>query len=298
MSDFLRTSGLLIVITGPTASGKTGLALSLAERYGGEIVCADSRTIYRGMDIGTAKPTPDQQRRVRHHLIDIVGPGERCSVVDFQQLAFKAINDIRRRGRVPFLVGGTGLYVDAVMLDYSFSPRQPGSTAERTQWEACSVEELQLMIKERHLLLPENKNNRRHLLGVLERGKANPSRRSVPDSHTAVVSIATDDTTLSQRIVMRTDDMFRRGVIDEAQRLALIYGWDSTAMTGNGYPILKRLLHDEIDEREAKTLFCLRDRQLVKKQRTWLRRHRWLQWRSLYDAEHYLDSTLRSSVVR
>src|SRR5688572_28689890 len=99
----MATSDQLIVITGPTASGKTALAIELAERYDGEIICADSRTVYRGMDIGTAKPTAEQQNRVKHHVLDVVSPDERYTASMFQEQARAAISDIRSRGKVPFL---------------------------------------------------------------------------------------------------------------------------------------------------------------------------------------------------
>lgn len=110
-----------IVIVGPTGSGKTGIAIELAEELLGEIVSADSRAIYKGMDIGTAKPTREERERVRHYGIDLVEPDERFTAVDFKKYATAKIADIRGRGKVPFLVGGTGLYVDSVIYDYSFS---------------------------------------------------------------------------------------------------------------------------------------------------------------------------------
>lgn len=117
----VRVEKPLIVITGPTASGKTSAAINLAKKYNGEIICADSRTIYRGMDIGTAKPTSEDQTLVPHHGLDLVEPGERFTVADFKEFADKKIADIRARGKVPFLVGGTGLYVDAIIYRYNFS---------------------------------------------------------------------------------------------------------------------------------------------------------------------------------
>ncbi|MER3461077.1 MAG: tRNA (adenosine(37)-N6)-dimethylallyltransferase MiaA, partial [candidate division GAL15 bacterium] len=105
----------LVVVVGPTAVGKSTAAVELAERLGGEVVCADSRTVYRGMDIGTAKPTPAMRARVPHHLLDVVDPTEVFTVWEFQRLASEAIAQIRARGRVPLLVGGTGLYVRAVV---------------------------------------------------------------------------------------------------------------------------------------------------------------------------------------
>ena len=115
----------LVVIVGPTASGKTGLAIELAEKYNGEIICADSRTIYRGMDIGTAKPTLKERQGVVHWGLDLVEPGEAFSAADFKAYADDKIANIRSREKVPFLVGGTGLYIDAVIFNYQF-----GTTAD------------------------------------------------------------------------------------------------------------------------------------------------------------------------
>ena len=151
----------LIVITGPTGSGKTGLAIELAEKWGGEIVCADSRTVYKGMDIGTAKPTIEERARVPHHLLDIIEPNERFTVHDFQQFARKAIVEIRTRGHIPFLVGGTGLYIDSVVLDYEF----PEDDAELREYLSVkSIGELHSMIKSQHIAIPQNDQNKRHLV--------------------------------------------------------------------------------------------------------------------------------------
>ena len=111
----------VIVIVGPTGSGKTGLAIDLALRAQGEVISADSRAIYRGMDIGTAKPTQEEMRGVRHWGLDLVEPGERFTVADFKEYALGAIEDIRARGRLPIIAGGTGLYVDAIVYDYQFN---------------------------------------------------------------------------------------------------------------------------------------------------------------------------------
>ena len=113
----------LVVITGPTASGKSDLAVEIAELCDGEIICADSRTVYRNMDIGTAKPTTEMLSRVPHWGIDIVSPGDYFSVADFKNYAVEKIKDIRQRGKTPFLVGGTGLYIDSVIFDFSFGFR-------------------------------------------------------------------------------------------------------------------------------------------------------------------------------
>lgn len=278
----------LIVITGPTASGKTGLALELAERYGGEIICADSRTIYKGMDIGTAKPTREEQARVPHHLLDVVEPGDTFTAKDFQTRADEAIKDIRFRGKVPFLVGGTGLYVDAVALEYQW----PKQAADREQFEAYTNAELLAMLKKQHIALPVNTANRRHLINALVRDGEAGESLSAPRETTHVVAIATDKAILEARIRDRAREMFEGGVIEEASRLAERYGWDSEAMTSNIYPIVRRVIEGELTEAEAAELFIIRDRQLAKRQVTWLKRHDFIQWLPLEDAGPYIETIL------
>src|SRR5687767_5549731 len=117
----MATKGPLVVIVGETASGKTALAVKLAQQFNGEIIAADSRTIYKEMNIGTAKPSPEERKAVPHHLIDILYPNERFTVADFQRLANETITDILSRGKLPLLVGGSGLYIDSVIFNYSFA---------------------------------------------------------------------------------------------------------------------------------------------------------------------------------
>jgi tRNA dimethylallyltransferase len=281
----------LIVITGPTASGKSALALELAERYDGEVICADSRTVYRGMDIGTAKPTAEDQSRVPHHLLDVVDPGQQFTLHDFQQQAREAINDIRARGKVPFLVGGTGLYVDSVVLDFELGPA--GDEKARQELEALDTNELQKMLREQQISLPSNDRNRRHLIRALEQKGINDRGKTKPDETTYVVAIATDMEMLQERIAARAREMFTTGVIDEARRLGAKYGWESEAMTGNIYPILREVIEGRMTEEEAIEKFIIRDRQLVKRQITWLKRHEYVQWMSIEDARRYLEGVLR-----
>ena len=174
----------LIVITGPTASGKSGLALELAERYHGEIICADSRTVYKGMDVGTAKPSADNQVRVPHHLLDVVEPGERFTAGEFQRLARQAITDIRGRGHIPFLVGGTGLYIDSVVLNYAFDDA-PVDELARKGLESKTIEELRSLLKTHHIDIPHNSSNKRHLIRAWEQRGINTSRQVVPDEQTS-----------------------------------------------------------------------------------------------------------------
>jgi tRNA dimethylallyltransferase len=160
------TKPILIAIVGETASGKSALALDLAERYNGEIIAADSRTVYRGMDIGTAKPSVADRARVPHHLIDIADPDQSISAADFQRLAYKAIADIQAREKNAFLVGGTGLYIDAVLYNFKF--HGPADLAERAKLEKLSVVELRQQLQDEGTPLPTNQNNPRHLVRQLE----------------------------------------------------------------------------------------------------------------------------------
>lgn len=278
----------LIVITGPTASGKTGLALSLAERFNGEIICADSRTVYTGMDIGTAKPTAEERARVPHHGLDVVEPGERFTARDFQKLATNAIADIRARGKVPFLVGGTGLYIDAVVLELEW----PARVHDPADFEPLATDELQAMIKKQRFEMPINERNRVHLINTLVRGGRQGKGRQSPLESTTVVAIATGMQTLVERIETRAKQMFEHGVIEESERLGARYGWDGAAMSSNIYPIVRRLLSGEITQEQAIDQFILRDRQLAKRQLTWLRRHEYITWLPLDEAEAYIETTL------
>lgn len=289
----------LIVITGPTASGKSDLAMNLAERYGGEIICADSRTVYRGMDIGTAKPSLIDQTRIPHHLLDVVDPGQSFSVADFQQLANSAIDDIRARGRVPFLVGGTGLYINSVVFNYTLSESidEQDLRSRREELENHSVSDLQEMIKKQHLDMPNDPLNKRRLLSRLLRGNTAQTAANELRKNTVVVGIATEAEVLSARISARATKMFASGVVEEASELAEKYGWESEAMTGKIYPIAARVVRGEITEDQAIDLCVIADRQLVKKQLTWFRRQPFIQWLSLTDAKEYIEQHLSSRLT-
>lgn len=281
----------LIVITGPTASGKTGLALDLAERYQGEIICADSRTVYRGMDIGTAKPTTEERARVPHHLLDVVDPGQVYNAHNFQQDAKRVIAQIRARNHVPFLVGGTGLYIDAITLDYEW-PTTVRDDELNATLAKMTTDELQTLIQQHGLKLPQNDQNRRHLVGTILRADHQGSRRTTPPTDTHVVAIATDKAALHQRIALRAATMFATGVIEETRRLAATYGWESEAMTSNIYPIVRQVIEGTLSEQEAIDMFIARDRQLAKRQLTWLKRHEYITWLPLADAAEHIEGIL------
>ena len=160
----------LVVITGPTASGKTGLAIKLAKLFGGEIISADSRAIFKGIDIASAKPDLIERDGVPHWGFDLVAPGERFTAADFKEYTYAKINEILARGKLPFLVGGTGLYIDAVLGDYDFA----GEADEelRTKLNSKTIEELQQIIFEQKIPMPENHKNKRYLVRAIEKAYA------------------------------------------------------------------------------------------------------------------------------
>lgn len=284
----------LVVIAGPTASGKTSLAIELAKQFSGEIICADSRTIYKGMDIGTAKPTKEEQARVPHWGLDLVEPNERFTVADFKQYADVKIEEVRSRGHIPFLVGGTGLYVDAVIFDYQFGP--PADLGIRLMYESMSLDELHQYCNENNIMLPENDQNKRYVIRAIEQKNINTKRQSEPIENTIIVGIATNREVLRTRISDRAEQIFDDTVVDEATMLGKKYGWDSEAMTGNIYPLIHSYLENELSIEEMKEKFTTLDWRLAKRQLTWLRRNPYIHWGELNEVRQYLIERLASSV--
>lgn len=286
----MATGSPLIVIVGPTASGKTSLAITLAEKYGGEIICADSRTIYKDMDIGTAKPSKDEQDRVPHWGLDLVEPGERFTAADFKDYANLKIKEIRARNHIPFLVGGTGLYVDGVLFDYQFGPDI--NEERRKKLEVLSITELQEYCLKNNIKLPENLQNKRHLIRAIEQKTINRGRSASPVNGAIIVGITTKKDTLRTRIAERTEQLFANDVAKEATRLGKKYGWQSEAMTANIYPLLHLFLENKLTIDQVKEKFITLDWQLAKRQLTWLRRNPYIKWLSLPEAENYLSHIL------
>jgi tRNA dimethylallyltransferase len=282
----------LVVIVGPTASGKTALAVSLAEKFGGEIICADSRTVYKGMDIGTAKPTNAEREKVPHWGLDLIEPNESFTVADFKQYTNEKISEIRARGHVPFLVGGTGLYVDAVVFDYQFGP--PADPELRKHLENMTLEELYIHCKNNNIELPENHKNKRYVIRAIEQKSINIKRRTEPVDNTIIVGIATDRDILRTRIEHRSEQLFTDGVVDEAKLLGDKYGWDHESMTGNIYPLCRAYLQGEMSLSEVKEKFITLDWRLAKRQVTWLKRNQHIEWLSRSEAEQRLVSVLAS----
>lgn len=264
----------LVVIVGPTASGKTALALELAKRYDGAIICADSRTVYKGMDIGTAKPSAEEQAAIPHYGLDAVEPGEPFSAYDFQQLAGRVTADIAAAGKLPIMVGGTGLYIDAVLYDFQF--RKSADPNQRQKLQELSVDELQRQVVAAGYPLPENSQNRRHLTRLLESGQApQQGRRLRPN--TLVLGLRPDADQLRERVTNRVDAMIEAGLAHEVKGLIECFG-SVEALRAPGYKAFAGYLEGQISLDEAKQQFVRDDLRLAKRQRTWFKRNADIHW--------------------
>ncbi len=268
----------MIAIVGPTACGKTDLALALAKRYGGEIICADSRTVYRGMDIGTAKPTAAERAMIPHHLLDVVNPDERLNAAEFKRLANEAERQILARGRLPFLVGGSGLYVDAVIYDYRF-PAESDSEV-RAVLETLSDEELRQKLGEQD---PEaygrvDLANRRRVIRALETMGEAPGRRELVRDDVLVLGLMLSKEVVQKRVEQRVQKMLGEGFIREVKTIGERYGWDCSAMDVIGYRAFKGVVLGHKTVAEASAEFVAGDMALYKKQVTWFKRNKQIHW--------------------
>lgn len=266
----VKTNPPLLVIVGETASGKSALAMTLAKEFNGEIIAGDARTIYRGMDIGTAKPSRQAQQQVRHHLIDELEIDQPITAAMFKDRALQAISEITARGKLPILVGGSGLYVDSVLFDYGFN--LPVDTAERQRLQQLTVPELQAELRRRGIALPQNHQNPRHLIRALETAGRTPSKGSLR-ANTLIVGTMTERTLLRQKIIERVDAMFAAGLEAELRGLVKKHGWNGQLSQTIGYKEFKDYLSGE-QSLEAVRAAIIRDTvAYAKRQRTWFRRN-------------------------
>lgn len=283
----------LIVILGPTASGKTGYAINLAQRIDGEIICADSRTVYKGMDVGTAKPTKREQEMVPHWGLDLAEPNERFTLYDFQQYAYTKIAEIRGRQHVPMLVGGTGLYIDSVIYHYGLTKGASFDTTRRSRLDQMTVTELTDYAVSHQLELPNDALNKRRLIRVIEQGAVNKKCTQL-DDNTVVIGIKSDRETLRMRSRQRSEQMLADGLIKETKRLIQQYGLVEP-LRRNAYGVVHQYLNGDITGRdELIDRMVIADGHLVKKQLTWWRSPRRagdIMWCSLDDLNKQMHAS-------
>lgn len=293
--------GVTVVLVGATAAGKSRLALALARRYvaegqPAEIVNADSMLVYRGMDIGTAKPSEIECAEIRHHMIDLLGVNQTWTVAEFQQLARTAIADCEARSVIPIVVGGSALYVRAIVDDFEFPGTDPAIRA-RLESELSTKGEAQLyqrlMVADpvaATRILPGNARRIIRALEVIELTGGSFSA-VLPDRRyrlTDVVQIglAIDRTTLDARIAARVDAMWAAGFVDEVRQLAAAGLRESrTASRALGYRQVLRLLDGDISESQARELTIAATRKFARRQDSWFRKDTRIRWRPYDDPE-------------
>lgn len=263
----------IIFICGPTASGKSDLAMEVARTFNGEIICADSQTIRCGMDIGTAKPTRREQQKIPHHMLDIIDPYEKFTVSDFKSRAEQSIQDIRNRDKLPIIVGGTGLYIDALLYNFTF--RRTTSNFTREELEALSVARLQKIIRERQHAMPENRENPRHLIRVIETEGRLPQKESLRQG-AIVIGLDPGKDELNARIEARSRQMMQLGLLDEYEELVETYGMPENGFDAIPYRTISE--HPNASTYELTQRLTIGDRQYAKKQRSWLRRNKDIIW--------------------
>ena len=271
----------LVVIEGTNASGKSGLGVALAAHYGGEVVSADSRQVFRGLDLGSGKITPEEMQGVRHHLIDIAEPNEFFSMHDFQRLAYEAVDDVRARGRTPFLVGGTGLYVASVTDGYVMSDTEP-DLEYRAYLETMDTPKLYEMLRELRPEMEIDEKNRNRVMRQLEKihDGDDHSAPNAPRYDCLKLGVTWPRPVLHARIDERLDRRLEQGMIEEVQGL-LDRGASVEFLKKLGleYRFITQYLLGEIPDRnEMVELLRTAIKQFAKRQTTWFRRDKDIQW--------------------
>lgn len=279
----------LIVICGPTAVGKTAAAVALAQRLDAEIVAADSRTIYRFMDIGTAKPLPEQRAAVPHHLLDIADPDEVVTLATYRALAAQAIAGIRGRGRLPLLVGGTGLYIRAVIEGFTIPPVPPDPDLRRTLEEAerrePGVLHTRLAAVDPAAASRVHPRNVRRLIRALEvyertgRPISTLQRREQPAGPTLQAGLTMSREALYRAIDARVDAQLAAGLVGEVRGLlARGYGAERPSMQGLGYKEIIAHLEGRASLEEAAGTLKRNTRRFARRQYTWFRADPRIRW--------------------
>ena len=283
----------LIVITGPTASGKTEVSIKLAQAVGGEIVNADSMQVYKYMDIGTAKPTKEERKNIPHHLIDIIMPDENFSVAKYCEYAKQAIDDIHSRGKIPIMVGGTGLYVDSVVNNIQFTHIKPDIGYRQELEEKANTlgnKYLYSLLCEKDPQSAEkiNAEDKKRIIRALEvyhsTGKTitwhNEQSISVPSPYNSILfAIDTDRAELYEKINRRVEVMFENGLAEEVKKLLdMGVNEEATSMQAIGYKETVEFLNGKTTMEQTVEKIKQSSRRYAKRQLTWFRRNDKIHW--------------------
>ena len=282
----------VIVICGPTASGKTDISIELAKKINGEIISADSMQIYKDMDIGTAKPTKEEMQGIKHYLLDFVSPEERYSVAQYKHDAKKTIKEILSKGKMPIIVGGTGLYVDSLIYEIEYSDIKIDEKYRKELEEIAEMQGLEKLYKMALEIDPIamekiSENDKKRIIRVLEIYKATgktktqqeeESRKNPVEYDYKVFAINWDREILYQRINKRVDIMIEQGLIEEVKEILKKYTKFPTAMQGLGYKEVADYINGNYTKEEMIEKIKMETRRYAKRQLTWFRKNKQTIW--------------------
>ena len=290
----------VIVICGPTASGKTGLSIELAKKIDGEIVSCDSMQIYKDMTIGTAKPTEKEMQGIKHYLIDFVSPENRYSVADYKKDAIKAIRKIIEKGKIPIVVGGTGLYVESLIYGIEYNEIEADLEYRK---ELEKIEESEGLVKlyemaekiDKEAIKKISHNDKKRICRILEiyhsTGKTKTqleieSRQKGPEYEYLLFGINMDREKLYDRINKRVDIMLKEGLVKEVEELLKKYNEFPTAMQGLGYKEVVEFLNKKLYKEEMIEKIKMETRRYAKRQITWFKKYKNIKWLEGLDDTH------------
>ena len=293
----------VMVICGPTASGKTALSIELAKKINGEIISSDSMQIYKDMDIGTAKPSKEEMQGIQHYLLDFVEPSQRYSVAEFKKDAEKAIEEILQKGKTPIIVGGTGLYVDSLIYGIEYQTIEFDEQYRKQLEERVEKEGLETLYNEAKKIDPQaiekiSANDKKRILRILEIYKATgknkteqelESRKNGVKYDYKVFAINMDREKLYERINKRVDIMIENGLIEEVEKLLEKYKEFPTAMQGLGYKEVIEYLQGKVSKEEMIENIKRETRRYAKRQLTWFRKNKQTIWIEPCDIQKILN---------
>lgn len=290
LSHLPNSEPQILFVVGETASGKSAFAIELALKYGGEIVCADSLTVYKGFDIGTAKPTKVERAAIPHHLLDVTTADKGFAAPEFKRLAEEAIRDIKSRGNLPIVVGGSGLYIDSLLYDYKFLEKSDPEV--RSKLNQMRLSELINLAESNRLDLNGiDRRNKRRVIRLIENNGKLPDKLGLR-SGAKVLGVKVSRETLQDRIKKRVDAMLDAGLEKEVKQLADIYGWDNEPMKSIGYREWKEYFDGTDKLEKTRERIIAGTRRLAKKQRTWFGRNTDIYWLGVdEDVLAFLENT-------
>ena len=288
----MKIKPTVIVICGPTASGKTALSIQLAKKINGEIVSCDSMQIYKDMDIGTAKPTKEEMQGIEHHLIDYVSPDTRYSVADYKKDAKSEIKNIIEKGKIPIIVGGTGLYIDSLIYEIEYPNIEFDEIYRQSLEERVEKEGLQALYEEAKkideiAMKKISPNDQKRILRVLEiynaTGKNKTEQEVESRNHEIeydyhVYALNWDRNLLYERINKRVDLMIKQGLVEEVKMIYRKYNKFPTAMQGLGYKEIVQYIEGKTSKEEAIEKIKLETRRYAKRQITWFKKNKQTIW--------------------